>query len=103
MFCNSCGKELQPGQQFCSACGQPVGVARIPSSANRVSENVQMLGILWLVYSAFALLGAVALWIVANTIFGSLARLQNGQIPSFLQPLLNVIAFFIVAKAALGL
>src|SRR5437868_13378641 len=70
MFCNSCGKELQPGQQVCSACGQLVGVARIPSSANRVSENVQVLRILWPAYSAFALLGAVPLWIVANTIFG---------------------------------
>ena len=45
MFCNSCGKELQAGQQFCSVCGQPVGVARVPSAAHRVVENIKLLGI----------------------------------------------------------
>ena len=104
MFCNSCGKELQAGQQFCSVCGQPVGVARVPSAAHRVVENIKLLGILWLVYSLFTLLGGIALWVVANTIFGAIARMQNGaQIPTFLQPLLSMLALVIVAKAALGI
>ena len=104
MFCNSCGKELQAGQQFCSACGQPVGVARIPSSTNRVKENVKLLGILWLVYSVFTLLGAIAIWMFANIIFGAIMRAQPGaQIPTFIQPLLSSIAFVILVKAALGL
>jgi len=104
MFCNNCGKELIAGQQFCSACGQPVGVSPVPSSANRVRENIQILGILWLVYSGFALLGAIALWVVANVIFGGISRMQTeAQIPSFLHPLLSSIAFLILVKAALGL
>ena len=100
MFCNNCGKELIAGQQFCSACGQPVGVSPVPSSANRVRENIQILGILWLVYSGFALLGAIALWVVANVIFGGISRMQTeAQIPGFLHPLLSSIAFLIVATA----
>ena len=104
MFCNSCGKELQAGQQFCAACGQPVGVARLPSAANRVADNLKLLGILWLVYSGITLLAGIGLWMVANIIFAAIARTQPGaQIPGFLQPLLSVVALAITAKAALGI
>jgi hypothetical protein len=68
MFCNSCGKELLAGQQFCSGCGQPVGVARVPSSANRVSEHVKVLGVMWLVYGGFVLLGALGIMVFASAI-----------------------------------
>src|SRR4029077_21224156 len=50
------------------------------------------------------LLGAIAIWMFANIIFGAIMRAQPGaQIPSFLQPLLSSIAFVILVKAALGL
>ena len=101
IFCNACGKELPPGQQFCGACGQPVGVAPVH---NRVARHVQMLGILWLIYGSLELIGGVALLFVSHVIFGHIVRLANpnqaNQIPNFLGPLLSTIAVFVLAKAA---
>lgn len=30
MFCNRCGKQLDPSSRFCAACGAPVGAAAPP-------------------------------------------------------------------------
>lgn len=108
MFCNSCGKELQAGQQFCSACGQPVGVARVPSSTNRVGDHLKVLSILWLVYAGFAVLGGFLVWVAANAflpaVLAGIARNQPGvQLPAFIQPILNLVVLFILAKGALCL
>ena len=101
VFCNACGKELPPGQQFCGACGQPVGVAAVQ---NRVAHHFQMLGILWLIYGSLELIGGVVLLFVSHVIFGHVTRLANpnqpNPIPDFLQPLLSTIAVFVLAKAA---
>lgn len=105
MFCDGCGTAVQPGQAFCSRCGkQFVG----PSGAmqplrGRVREHVQLLGILWLAISAFNAVGGVVLYIVANTLFAHPHQwgTQEGP-PSFLRPLLSAVAFFILAKAAVG-
>lgn len=106
MFCNSCGKELQPGQQFCAACGQPVGVARVPSSANRVSEHVKVLGVLWLVYGAFVLVAAMGIIVFASAILPVILanishNVTGAQIPDFIHPLLTLIMLFVLAKGAL--
>ena len=101
MFCDRCGTSLQPGQTFCSGCGrQIVGtVTQMPMRRGRVQEHLQLVGILWLAISALNAIGAVALYIVANTI---LARGHEAGAPGFLQPLLSVVAILIMAKAALG-
>jgi predicted nucleic acid-binding Zn ribbon protein len=106
MFCNSCGKELQAGQQFCSACGQPVGVARVPNSANRVREHVKVLGVLWLVYGAFLVLSAFGIMVFASAILPVILanisqNVPNAQIPNFIRPLLTVVLLFVFAKGAL--
>jgi hypothetical protein len=49
MLCNSCGKELQPGQAYCG-CG--TAVRTMPS---RVARHRRRLGILWMVYAIFPL------------------------------------------------
>jgi hypothetical protein len=102
MFCDGCGAAVQPGQVFCSRCGkQIVGtLTQMPSLRSRVQEHLQLLGILWLAISALNAIGAVVLYIVANTI---LARGHEAGAPAgFLQPLLSVVAILIMAKAALG-
>jgi hypothetical protein len=101
MFCDACGTALQPGQAFCGGCGKPIVgpvKATLPRSS-RVQEHVHLLGILWLAISALNAIGAVALYIVANTIF----RPGGGTgAPSFLHPLLTVVAILWLGKAALG-
>jgi len=103
MFCNSCGKELAAGHQFCASCGQPVGVAPV-SSPGRVSQHVQILGILWLIYGGLELVGALVLLLISHAIFGMVLRSippsQIGQIPTFLQPLIGSIAVMVLVKAA---
>jgi hypothetical protein len=56
------------------------------------------LGILWIVYSAFSLAGALAVMIVAEVIFGRHARLDP-NIPGFLHPLLLGVGLFLLVKA----
>ena len=105
MFCNACGKPLQPGQNHCPACGQPVGVAVIPRQLNRVAEHSKLLGILWIVYSLFNLVAAAVLWVVANTLFAHFSELPGApqNMPDFLQPLLTAFSILILVKAGAGL
>jgi hypothetical protein len=101
MFCDGCGTAVQVGQTFCSRCGkQIVGtiMAVSPMRPTRVQQHVHLLGILWLAISAFNAVGAIVLYIVANTIF---ATSRTGP-PAFLHPLLTVIGILVLAKAALG-
>jgi uncharacterized membrane protein len=93
---------LPPGQQFCGACGQPVGVAPVH---NRVARHVQMMGVLWLIYGSLELIGGVVLLFVSHVILAQVVRHpdQANPIPDFLKPLLSTIAAFILAKSALCL
>jgi hypothetical protein len=105
MLCNACGKELQPGQQYCSACGQPVGVAPIPRSINRVAHHIQLVGILWTVYSLLNMIGSIMVMVFATAIVSFLSHLEgvSGQIPGFLLPIFFVIGIFLLLKSSLGL
>ena len=106
MFCDGCGAAVQAGQAFCSRCGkQIVGPVSVTSPrASRVEEHVHLLGLLWLAFSAFNVIGGVVLYVIANTLF---AHMHEFGVPpeaptGFLRPLLSVIAIFILAKAAGG-
>ena len=75
MYCGGCGQLIPPGQQFCPNCGRPVvaaaGIPGIPQGApapyfyTRVHRHIQSLGILWIAYGAWTLLG----WLIAMSIF----------------------------------
>jgi hypothetical protein len=102
MYCDGCGAAVQAGQAFCSACGkQVVGGALMMAQpgARRVQQHVHLLGILWLAVSALNAIGAVVVYIIANTLF---APGNDTGAPNFLHPLLTVISIVIVVKAALG-
>ena len=104
MFCDGCGSPVQPGQAFCSSCGKqivgPISFAQ--PQPGRVHEHVRLLGLLWLAFSAFNTVGAIVLYILANTLFAHWHANAPDAAPSFLQPLLSVIAILLLAKAALG-
>jgi hypothetical protein len=58
MFCNNCGKAVQPGSPFCAYCGRPVSVAfaaPVHRSQGRVGEHIGILAALWLVLGAITL------------------------------------------------
>jgi hypothetical protein len=100
MFCDGCGAGVQPGQGFCGKCGkQIVGPVAMMQQRGRVQNNLQLLAIFWFAISAFnAILGA-ALYIIANTL---LAPGGPAGAPSFLRPLLSVVAILVIGGSALG-
>jgi hypothetical protein len=105
MFCDACGAPVQPGQGFCSKCGKQIigPVSFGQPRPGRVQEHVRLVGLFWLAFSAFNTVGAVVLYILANTLFAHLHQLGSPEdAPAFLRPLLSVIAIFLFAKAAIG-
>ena len=102
MFCNACGKEIQPGHVYCSSCGKPVVAPVAVLAPNRLEQHRRLLGILWLVYALFTLLGGVALVVVANVIFGHM-RVWHESAPNFVHPLLMFIGLLILVKGILSL
>jgi len=104
MFCDRCGTELQPGQRFCGSCGKPVGVAVVPPApSGRVARHLHLLAVLWFAASAINLIGAVAVFIVANTLFGHSIRFENAwPMQGFLQTLLSAVAGLLFLKAVAG-
>jgi len=110
MFCNSCGAELKPGQQFCGSCGRAAFATVTQSSATgRVERHVQMLAILWLVYSGLHVIAGIAILLVANTVLATLgvrgvpgAPMPPGGVPGFVQPLVSFVGGIVVMKGILG-
>ena len=105
MFCDGCGTSVQPGQRFCNNCGKqivgPVSLAQ--PRHGRVQGHVRLLALFWLAFSAFNTVGAIVLYIVANTIFAHVREFGAPEAAgAFLRPLLSVIAILLLAKAALG-
>ncbi len=109
MFCDSCGNAIQPGQNHCPRCGKAILGPVLPGSG-RVARHGHMLGILWIAYSAFNLIGGGVLVILANTLFAHLGSLlppdappEAARVPMFLHPLLSFIGVMLLAKAAAGM
>ena len=105
MFCDGCGAPVQPGQGFCSKCGKqivgPIAVAQ--PRPGKVQGHVRLLGLFWLALSAFNTIGAVVLYVLANTLLAHVGNLGDPEShASFLRPLLSVVAILLLAKAALG-
>ena len=100
MYCNQCGKELQPNQQFCSSCGTAVGAAAFAVRQDPMERHVHLLGVLWLVLGLLTALGGVAVLIVAHVIFGPNGVATQDGAPMFLRPLLSLVSVVILVKAA---
>ncbi len=104
MFCDGCGSEVYPGQDFCSKCGKRVlgTISLVQPSQGRVQEHVRLLGLLWLGFSAFNTIGGIILFVLAKTLFAHLHGGDPDAPTAFLRPLLTVVALILLAKAALG-
>jgi hypothetical protein len=102
MFCDHCGAQLQSGESRCGRCGKTV--LGIELRRSRVRDHVRLVGILWMAYSALHVVAGVLI-IVAYTLFGHIIRIPNGPPPEvtvWLRPLLSLIGWLILAKAAAG-
>lgn len=66
---------------------------------------MRLLGILWLAYSALHVVAGVVVIVIAQTLFGHLIHIPNGPPPEvliWLRPLITVVGWLILAKAAAG-
>jgi hypothetical protein len=103
MYCDGCGREVKPGERFCSSCGEAIAPAAMGTPVSRLGRHLHILGILWLVYSAFALFASAIVGIIAMTIFGPGSRLREApNFPGgalFLHSLMTLIAIFLFFKA----
>jgi len=110
MFCDKCGAQLQDGQAFCTSCGKsfqsppapvtPAAEAPSAGAEDRVAKHTRIVAILWLVWSVFHLLPALAFFSM-----GSFAMpFMHGflQLP-FLGPLMAVIGGLVMFCSVLGI
>src|ERR1700677_449122 len=60
MYCSTCGQPINPGQTVCQKCGRqsaPIAsYAPVSYLRNRVHRHLQIMAILWIVYSLWILL-----------------------------------------------
>src|ERR1700753_624895 len=63
MFCSGCGQAMQAFEQVCPKCGRPVPPMPLsrPAFYSRVQRHIQTVGILWLVWAAWSVIG----WLIA--------------------------------------
>jgi len=100
MFCDACGARLEAPASYCPSCGRPVGGGvRLMPSQGRIAGHIRVLGILWLVMSAFHLLPGLALF----SIFGGNNWLFPGGVPLFVHGLLRILGVVFIAGGVLGL
>lgn len=103
MFCDRCGAVVQSDQRFCGQCGRQFaasGVMTFPRRS-RVREHIRLLGILWLALGALSAVGAVILFVLANTLFVRLPQMTGDPAAtSWLHPFIAAIAIVVAVKAA---
>ena len=110
MFCDSCGTSLEAGQAFCIKCGKAI-IGGVQPGGSRVARHAQLLGILWIAYSALLLMVGFVVLVVFQHILPELLRYQPPQqqgpppevVFGLLRPLMHVVAVLILAKAAAGI
>lgn len=106
MFCDACGAQVLDNQRFCGTCGKALGAAVAGRITSRVADHRQILGILWVIYAIFHIIGGGILFVMANTFFahlGSMPRPQGGPPLTFLTPLLGFISILILGKGLLAI
>jgi hypothetical protein len=78
MICSACGNPLSPDARFCPRCGgqtvfqpQPRSAYTQPPMAyDRVTRNIQGLGILWLVYAGLRIFSGLFGVLILHGLFG---------------------------------
>ena len=109
MFCDSCGVQIQAGQSFCPRCGKAI-VGGVQPGSSRVARHTQLLGILWVAYSAFVALVSILILVFFQHMLPAILAAeppQHGGPPpevvfGIMRPLMHFMSIFLLCKAAAG-
>ncbi len=113
MFCDSCGTQIQAGQSFCQRCGKAI-VGVVQPLGSRVARHSQMLGILWIAYSAILILFSFGMLVFFQHIFPVIIQqaIQNsppqrgGPPPEIvfgmMRPIMHFVTILLFAKGVAG-
>ena len=115
MFCDNCGTQITPGQNFCSKCGKqlaatvnppsqpqeqaaPSRSVAWPAATSRIAKHTRILAILWLAISVLRLIPVFGLW------FGSGIAMHFIPFPmrAFVWPIAGMIGVLLLASAVAG-
>ena len=99
MFCDRCGTELQPGQNFCPKCGKGMVTGAAVPAPSRIGSHVRLLGILWLAISGIRLIPGIVL----VAIFRPDAQLLPPDVPAFVPDLIHGMGVLFIGGAVLGI
>ena len=100
MFCDRCGRPFTATEAFCASCGKALHPIPAPRRGpGRVESHVRMLGIFWLAYSTFRLLGG---WFFSR-FFTHWDRFWDPNIPFFLLGLVHGVGMLLVGFGVLGI
>ncbi len=119
MVCAACGCDQAPGAQFCRQCGQRISMVSAAAGAaqqqawmppvyaaplvdaekrQRVRQNAQPLGITWIIYGAYRMIGGlVGALVLHRMVFGGMFN----EAPEFLPHLLGSMVPVIVTVSVL--
>ena len=99
MFCDRCGAQLAPGQNFCPNCGKSMSAVPLMPQKSRLAGHMRLLAILWLALSAFRLLPGLFLVVV----FGHAMDFLPPDVPGFVHPLLRSAGIGLLITAGIGI
>lgn len=111
MYCSACGQAVDPNQPYCPRCGRqvtPIATATPPPWVwTRVHRHLQTMGILWLVYAGWSVLGLLIALPFLSGIFHGWMGPWNHMHEGFTFPfgsmpwLVPVITVIVVGRAIL--
>lgn len=99
MFCDRCGAELQPGQNFCPNCGKGMAAGAPGPAPSRIGGHLRLLGILWLAISGIRLIPGIVL----VTIFRPDVQFLPPDVPPFVPDLIHGLGVLFIGGAVLGI
>lgn len=117
MFCAQCGTQVQSEQIYCSRCGYRLADASAPSAASqqiasgttapatnasRVAKHLNVLAILWIIFSILRLLPGLAMLAFSHAHFPFVLFPIPGPMRAFLTPLLSTLGLIISGVGIAG-
>ena len=100
MYCNHCGAQFQEGQVFCASCGTAIQQAP-PGGRPDLTQHIGRLGVLWIAFSVWRLIGAGAIFAFGHFLIGRVLRFHG---PAHLVPaIVSAVGIFLLAGALAGL